>query len=63
VNIADALKAIMVEFGIVGKVRAITTDGAANMIAACRELKIERVQCAAHALQLAVRAALSQEVR
>lgn len=62
--VARSVTQTIEDYKLQGRVSAVVTDGATNMIAACRDyLHIERVQCGAHALQLAVRAGLAQDVR
>jgi hypothetical protein len=53
--IAKAIKNIIQKWEIEGRVFAITTDNAANVVAAIRELApIERLSCTVHTLQLAI---------
>lgn len=50
-NVSDALKNIIAEYAIsTAQVTAITTDRAANMIAAVKDLKLNHVACFAHAM-------------
>jgi hypothetical protein len=69
-EIKTAILRLLEEFGLVGKVCAITTDSASNMIAAMRDLSAEmrtlgheiiHVRCGAHILHRIVTAGLESE--
>ena len=53
VDIANEIRSVMAEFGIMN-VMAICTDNASNMKVACQEADFQRIPCFAHTLQLAI---------
>ncbi|XP_035988270.1 zinc finger BED domain-containing protein 1-like [Fundulus heteroclitus] len=55
-NIACVKASLMEEWGISGKVTCMVTDGAPNMVACVRELKLRHHICVAHTLNLVKRA-------
>ncbi|XP_032428162.1 zinc finger BED domain-containing protein 1-like [Xiphophorus hellerii] len=59
-NIACVKASLMEEWGISGKVTCMVTDGAPNMVACVRELKLRHHICVAHTLNLVVKRALDQ---
>ncbi|XP_027877762.1 zinc finger BED domain-containing protein 1-like [Xiphophorus couchianus] len=59
-NIACVKASLMEEWGISGKVTCMVTDGAPNMVACVRELKLHHHICVAHTLNLVVKRALDQ---
>ncbi|KAK7910500.1 hypothetical protein WMY93_015184 [Mugilogobius chulae] len=54
-NIACVKASLMEEWGITNKVTCMVTDGAPNMIACVRELKLRHHLCIAHTLNLIVK--------
>jgi hypothetical protein len=62
-RIRDGLLGVLQEFEIpLFKVSAVVTDGGGNMVKAVKLAGLQRVGCAAHRLQLAIRAGLEQKV-
>ncbi|KAK9521488.1 hypothetical protein VZT92_021289 [Zoarces viviparus] len=61
VHIARVKASLMEEWGIVNKVTCMVTDGAPNMVACVRELKLRHHICIAHTLNLIVKKALDQQ--
>ena len=59
-NIAQVKGSLMREWGIAEKVTCLVTDGAANMGACARELRLKHAICVAHILNLVVKKALEQ---
>lgn len=59
-NIARVEASLMEEWGITNKVTCMVTDGAPNMVACVRELKLRHHICIAHTLNLIVKKALDQ---
>ncbi|CAJ1052271.1 zinc finger BED domain-containing protein 1 [Xyrichtys novacula] len=59
-NIARVKASLMEEWGITNKVTCMVTDGAPNMVACGRELKLRHHICIAHTLNLIVKKALEQ---
>ncbi|XP_041920524.1 E3 SUMO-protein ligase ZBED1-like [Alosa sapidissima] len=59
-NIAAKKTAVMEEWGILGKVRCLVSDGAANMLACGTILQLRHSICIAHALNLVVKKAIDQ---
>ncbi|KAK0139038.1 Zinc finger BED domain-containing protein 1 [Merluccius polli] len=59
-NIARVKASLMEEWGITNKVTCMVTDGAPNMVACVRELKLRHHICIAHTLNLIVKKALDQ---
>lgn len=57
-NLARVKTALMVEWGIANKITCLVTDGAANMGACARELRLRHTICVAHMLNLIVKKAL-----
>ena len=57
-NIAAVKASLMEEWGISHKVTCLVTDGAANMLACGRELRLRHTVCVAHTLNLTVKKAL-----
>lgn len=57
-NIASVMKSIMEEWGITSKITCLVTDGASNMIACGRDLRLRHAICIAHILNLNVKKAL-----
>ena len=57
-NVAEDLRTVVSEWNLEGKVVAIATDSAANMVAAVQLLPWPRLPCIAHTLQLAVQEGL-----
>lgn len=59
--LSDALRYTFSEWNVEGKVRAVVTDNAANMLAAVRILgnSISSVSCFAHTLNLVIKKAIS----
>ncbi|XP_037637100.1 zinc finger BED domain-containing protein 4-like [Sebastes umbrosus] len=57
-NLACVKASLMEEWGITNKVTCLVTDGAANMIACGRELRLRHTICIAHTLNLIVKKAL-----
>ncbi|KAK9525412.1 hypothetical protein VZT92_016124 [Zoarces viviparus] len=62
VNIARVKASLMEEWGIANKVTCMVTDGAPNMVACVRELKLRHHICIAHTLNLIVKKALDQQL-
>ena len=60
-NIACVKASLMEEWGITNKVTCMVTDGAPNMVACVRELKLRHHICIAHTLNLIVKKALDQQ--
>ncbi|XP_034397254.1 zinc finger BED domain-containing protein 1-like [Cyclopterus lumpus] len=60
-NIARVKASLMEEWGITNKVTCMVTDGAPNMVACVRELKLRHHICIAHTLNLIVKKALDQQ--
>ncbi|XP_035989501.1 zinc finger BED domain-containing protein 1 [Fundulus heteroclitus] len=60
-NIACVKASLMEEWGISGKVTCIVTDGAPNMVACVRDLKLRHHICVAHTLNLIVKRALDHQ--
>ena len=59
-NIADAIADIFENWGLsTNKVVAFTTDSGANVIAAFKSLKLLRISCFGHNLDLAIKKSLS----
>lgn len=58
-NVRAEIESVIQDFKLDGKVVAVVTDNAANMIAAMRTSNIVGVGCAAHSLQIAVKKALT----
>ncbi|XP_034529154.1 zinc finger BED domain-containing protein 1-like [Notolabrus celidotus] len=59
-NIACVKASMMEEWGISNKVTCMVTDGAPNMVACVKELKLLHHICIAHTLNLVVKKALDQ---
>ncbi|KAL3979504.1 carboxypeptidase N regulatory subunit [Sarotherodon galilaeus] len=59
-NIAQVKGSLMAEWAITDKVTCLVTDGAANMGACARELRLKHAICIAHTLNLVVKKALDQ---
>lgn len=59
-NLASAKASLMNEWGITNKVTCMVTDGAANMVACVRELRLRHHICTAHTLNLIVKKTLEQ---
>ncbi|XP_016103368.1 zinc finger BED domain-containing protein 4-like isoform X2 [Sinocyclocheilus grahami] len=59
-NLAHLKASLMEEWGITNHVTCLVTDGAANMIACGRELRLRHTVCIAHTLNLIVKKALDQ---
>lgn len=59
-NIAQVKTSLMREWAISDKVTCLVTDGAANMGACARELRLKHAICVAHTLNLVVKKALDQ---
>ncbi|XP_024117292.1 zinc finger BED domain-containing protein 1 [Oryzias melastigma] len=59
-NIAHEKASLMAEWGITNKVTCFVTDGAPNMVACVRELKLRHHICIAHTLNLVVKKTLEQ---
>ncbi|XP_075884511.1 zinc finger BED domain-containing protein 6-like [Nelusetta ayraudi] len=59
-NIARVKASLMEDWGITNKVTCMVTDGAPNMVACVRELKLRHHICTAHALNLIIEKALDQ---
>lgn len=63
-NIANFVRSAVSEYGLsVDSVMSVTTDGAANMVSACRKLQVTRIGCFGHLLHNAITNALSGEQR
>lgn len=60
VNLSRVTAALMSEWGITDKVTCYVTDGAANMGACAKELRLRHSNCVAHTLNLMVKKALDQ---
>ncbi|XP_036343514.1 zinc finger BED domain-containing protein 1-like, partial [Rhagoletis pomonella] len=60
-NIANSLRNVLSEWGVLEKVTSIVTDNAASMIKACELLQKRNLPCFAHSLTLIIQDALSQE--
>ncbi|XP_077083186.1 E3 SUMO-protein ligase ZBED1-like [Siphateles boraxobius] len=58
VNISAAMRSVMEEWGIEGKVTSIVTDAGANMVASVRSLNLRHALCFAHSLNLVVKKSL-----
>ncbi|XP_077097966.1 E3 SUMO-protein ligase ZBED1-like [Siphateles boraxobius] len=58
VNISAAMRSLMEEWGIEGKVTSIVTDAGANMVASVRSLNLRHALCFAHSLNLVVKKSL-----
>lgn len=58
--VAEEIRHIMAEFNIQGKVAALTVDNAANMGVAARRLKMLKIGCFAHSLNLAAQKVYTQ---
>lgn len=59
-NIEHVKSSLMREWAITNKVTCLVTDGAANMGACARELRLKHAICVAHTLNLVVKKALDQ---
>ncbi|KAI7806093.1 putative zinc finger BED domain-containing protein 6-like [Triplophysa rosa] len=59
-NVTYVKASLMEEWGITNNVTCLVTDGAANMIACGRELRLRHTICTAHTLNLIVKKALDQ---
>ena len=59
-NIAEVKTSLMREWDITDKVTCLVTDGAANMGACARELRLKHAICIVHTLNLMVKKALEQ---
>lgn len=57
-NVADLLREVMAEWGLVDKDPALVTDNASNMLVAAEISKLTHVKCFAHSLNLAAQRAL-----
>ena len=57
-NISAAIRALMEEWSIVGKVSSFVTDAGANMVASARNLNLRHALCFAHTLNLVVKKSL-----
>ncbi|CAG8522104.1 3031_t:CDS:2, partial [Cetraspora pellucida] len=53
-GIAELLDNVLVEWGLINKMTAITTDNGSNIKKAAQLLELDRIPCAAHVLQLSV---------
>lgn len=53
VNMADLLQKVVTEWGMTGKVDAIVTDNASNMIVAVNLAGLLHIKCYAHTTNLA----------
>ena len=60
VNVAEHIETLISSWGLDGRVTAVVTDNARNMVAAFRDLPFERLGCAAHSLQLSICAGLKK---
>ncbi|XP_039229244.1 E3 SUMO-protein ligase ZBED1-like [Drosophila yakuba] len=60
-NIANSIRAVLEEWSVLGKVTAMVTDNAKNMIKACEILQIRHVPCFAHSINLTVQDCLASE--
>lgn len=58
VNITAAMRSLMEEWGIEGKVTSIVTDAGANMVASVRSSNLRHALCFAHSLNLVVKKSL-----
>ncbi|KAK0156243.1 Zinc finger BED domain-containing protein 1 [Merluccius polli] len=58
VNLAAVITSLMEEWGIGAKVTCLVTDGAANMLACGRTLRLRHAICVAHTLNLIVKKCL-----
>lgn len=58
VNLASVKTSLMEEWGIVSKVTCLVTDGAANMLACGKALRLRHAICVAHTLNLIVKKSL-----
>ena len=58
VNLATVKTSLMEEWGIGAKVTCLVTDGAANMLACGRTLRLRHAICGAHTLNLIVKKCL-----
>lgn len=59
-NLAKVKAALMSQWGITDKVTCLVTDGAANMGACAKELRLRHTNCVAHTLNLLIKKALDQ---
>lgn len=57
-NLAGVMTSLMEEWGITSKITCLVTDGAPNMIACGRDLRLRHAICIAHILNLTVKKAL-----
>lgn len=60
-NIANTMRTVLEEWGVLGKVTALVTDNAKNMIKACEILQIRHIPCFAHSINLTVQDCLASE--
>ncbi|KAM8907828.1 uncharacterized protein AB9W97_004792 isoform 2-T2 [Spinachia spinachia] len=61
VSLTSCEASLMEEWGIANKVTCMVTDGAPNMVACVRALKLRHHICIAHTLNLMVKKALDQQ--
>ena len=59
-NLAKVKSALMSQWGLTNKITCLVTDGAANMGACARELRMRYTICVAHTLNLLIKKALQQ---
>ncbi|KAK0134299.1 Zinc finger BED domain-containing protein 4 [Merluccius polli] len=59
-NLAEAMGAIMEEWGIKHKITCLVTDAASNMLACGREMHLKQAVCIAHAINLIVKKSLDE---
>ena len=59
-NFATVKSALITQWGLTNKITCLVTDGAANMGACTRELRLRLTICLAHTLNLLIKKALQQ---
>ena len=60
-NIASILRCAVSEWGIEGKISAVTTDNASNIVRGMAILDWQHMRCVGHTLQIAIKAGLELE--
>ncbi|XP_052855779.1 LOW QUALITY PROTEIN: E3 SUMO-protein ligase ZBED1-like [Drosophila gunungcola] len=60
-SIANSIRTVLEEWSLLGKVTAMVTDNAKNMIKACEILQIRHIPCFAHSINLTVQDCLASE--
>lgn len=59
-NLSRVKAELMLQWGIANKVTCLVTDGAANMGACAKELRLRHTNCVAHTLNLLIKKAIDQ---